>query len=87
MELLRGRSAEIGYSDPSVPRFQKMQEHQFNHAGMPLAVETLARKNCVVLITNHDAFDFDFIATHARLIVGSRGRDQSPLPHDNFVQA
>lgn len=81
MELLRDRGAELSYSDPFVPRFPKMREHQFDLANTPLTAETLARQDCIALITDHDAFDFDFIATHARLIVDSRGRYQNPRDH------
>jgi len=85
MELLRDRGAELSYSDPFVPRFPKMREHQFDLVNTPLTAEALAQQDCVVLITDHDAFDFDFIAAHARLIVDSRGRYQSP--RDNVVRA
>lgn len=85
MELLRDRGATLAYSDPFVPRFPKMREHQFDHASTPLTAGTLAQQDCVVLVTDHDIFDFDFIAAHARLIVDSRGRYQSP--HDKVVRA
>lgn len=85
MELLRDRGAILSYSDPFIPRFPKMREHQFDLASTPLAAETLARQDCVVLVTDHDAFDFDFIVTNARLIVDTRGRYQSP--RDNVVRA
>jgi UDP-N-acetyl-D-glucosamine dehydrogenase len=85
MELLRDRGAELGYSDPFVPSFPKMREHQFDLSSTPLTAESLARQDCVVLVTDHDAFDFDFIAAHAPLIVDSRGRYQAP--RDNVVRA
>ena len=85
MELLRDRGAELGYSDPFVPSFPKMREHQFDLSSTPLTAESLARQDCIVLVTDHDAFDFDFIAAHAPLIVDSRGRYQAP--RDNVVRA
>jgi len=85
MELLRDRGALLGYSDPYVPRFPKMREHQFDLASTPLTADTLAAQECVVLVTDHDLFDFDFIAAHAPLIVDSRGRYQTP--RDNVIRA
>lgn len=85
MELLRDRGAALAYSDPFLPRFPKMREHQFELTNTPLTAENLGQQDCVVLVTDHDAFDFDFIATHACLIVDSRGRYQSP--RDNVVRA
>jgi UDP-N-acetyl-D-glucosamine dehydrogenase len=39
----------------------------------------------VVLVTDHDRFDFEAIAAHARLVVDTRGRYPSRLP--NVVKA
>ncbi len=73
MELLRGKGADIAYSDPHVPVFPKMREHNFNLKSVPLNAETLAGFDCVVLATNHDAFDYAHIQRHAKLIVDTRG--------------
>ncbi len=40
----------------------------------PLTAELLASQDCVIVATDHDAFDYDFIAAHAPLIVDTRGR-------------
>jgi UDP-N-acetyl-D-glucosamine dehydrogenase len=73
MELLKARGAEIAYSDPHVPVFPKIRKHDFTLSSVPLTPETLAGYDCVVLITNHDAFDYDLIKRHAKLIVDTRG--------------
>ncbi len=73
MELLQAREAEIAYSDPHVPVFPKMREHKFNLKSVPLNAETLSGFDCVVLATNHDAFDYALIQRHAKLIVDTRG--------------
>ena len=41
---------------------------------MELSPETLASHDCVILVTDHDAFDFEAIAAHSRLLVDTRGR-------------
>jgi UDP-N-acetyl-D-glucosamine dehydrogenase len=38
----------------------------------PLTPERLAAANCVVIATNHSAFDYDLVTRHARLIVDTR---------------
>jgi UDP-N-acetyl-D-glucosamine dehydrogenase len=73
MELLRDRGAEVAYSDPFVPKFPKMREHRFELDSTPLTAETLAGFDCVLLITNHDAFDYDLVREHAKLLVDTRG--------------
>jgi UDP-N-acetyl-D-glucosamine dehydrogenase len=41
-------------------------------ASQPLTADYLARQDAVVIATDHSAYDYDFIARHARLIVDTR---------------
>jgi UDP-N-acetyl-D-glucosamine dehydrogenase len=85
MELLQAKGAEIAYSDPHVPTFPPMREHHFDLSSVPLTPESIASYDVVLLATNHDAFDYELIQKHARLIVDTRGVYQQPLP--NVVKA
>jgi UDP-N-acetyl-D-glucosamine dehydrogenase len=85
MELLRAKGADIAYSDPHVPVFPRMREHRFDLKSVELTERTLATYDCVVLATNHDAFDYDLIRRHARLIVDTRGVYLEPAA--NVVKA
>ncbi len=73
MEILQGKGAELSYSDPHVPVFPKMRRYQFELESRELTQEALASVDCVLLVTDHDAFSYDFIAAHAPLIVDTRG--------------
>lgn len=73
MELLQNKGADISYSDPHVPVFPKMREHHFDLCSAPLTLEALASYDCVVVATDHAAFDYDMIQQHAKLIVDTRG--------------
>lgn len=85
MEILRAKGADIAYSDPHVPVFPKMREHQFDLKSVTLTPKRLASNDCVVLTTNHDAFDYGLVKAHARLIVDTRGVYLEPAP--NVVKA
>jgi UDP-N-acetyl-D-glucosamine dehydrogenase len=74
MELLRDRGAVLGYSDPHVPAFPKMRERRFDLSNLELSAETLAKQDCVVLVTDHDALDYEAIAAHASILVDTRRR-------------
>jgi UDP-N-acetyl-D-glucosamine dehydrogenase len=39
----------------------------------PLTAESLAATDAVVIVTDHEAVDYAFVAEHARLIVDTRG--------------
>ncbi len=85
MELLRDRGAVIDYSDPHVAVFPKMREHHFDLRSITLSPEVIASYNCVILLTDHDRFDFDMIVDNAKLLVDSRGRYRDSLP--NLIKA
>lgn len=85
MELLVKKGAVVEYSDPHVPVFPKMRQHRFDLKSVPLTAENVAGYDFVVLATNHDAFDYELIARHARLIVDTRGVYLQPAA--NVVKA
>ncbi len=65
--LLERRGARITYSDPHVPR---LHMDRFDLVSEPM--ETAASADCVVIITDHSAFDYGWLAASARLIVDTR---------------
>jgi UDP-N-acetyl-D-glucosamine dehydrogenase len=73
MEKLQKKGALVQYSDPHVPTFPPMREHHFDLSSVTLSAETVAEYDCVLIATNHDAFDYDLIRTCSRLIVDTRG--------------
>ena len=85
MEILEKNGAVVSYSDPHVPDFPEMREHQFDLSSTELTAENLATQDAVIVATNHAAFDYEFINKHSQLIIDTRGvyRDQ----HDHIVRA
>jgi len=86
LELLRDKGADVAYSDPHVPVFPAMRAHHFDLHSVPLTSETISQYDCVVLATAHQAFDYDMIAMHAKLIVDTRGAFRAHK-NDNIVSA
>lgn len=80
MELLVQRGATAAYSDPHVPSFPRMREHSFELGSVTLTPKVVAGYDAVVLVTDHDAFDYPMLLKHSRLIVDSRGlfREYAP---------
>lgn len=77
LEILREKEAIFYYSDPHVPIFPKMREHSFHMGSMDLTEENLSGMDAVIIATNHDKFDYEFILKHAQLIIDTRGIYQS----------
>jgi len=78
MELLLRRGAELTYNDPHIPWLPKVR-----HSSLPemqsvdLTPEFLSRQDCVLIATNHSAYDYEFVCRHARLVVDTRNATQS----------
>ncbi len=85
IKLLAARGANVAYSDPHVPVFPPLRKHRFDLKSVPLTEENLARFDLVLLATNHDAFDYELVRKHSRLIVDTRGVYLDPLP--NVIKA
>ncbi|TDB60635.1 nucleotide sugar dehydrogenase [Photorhabdus khanii] len=85
MERLRDLGANIEYSDPHVPVFPKMREHHFNLISQPITEKTLKTFDCVILATDHDKFNYEFIVNNAKLIVDTRGKYSPNYP--NVIKA
>jgi len=81
MELMRAKGASIAYSDPHVPVFPKMREHNFVLNSESLTAENLQRFDAVILATNHDKFDYELIKNNAQLIIDTRGVYRASAEH------
>lgn len=77
MEMLEKKGAKVAYSDPHVPVFPQMREHKFDLKSVELTAESISGFDALLLATDHDRFDYEFIKQHAKLIVDSRGRYRS----------
>ena len=74
LQTLKDRGAEACYSDPFVPLLRRMREHDLKLTSVEADAEMLSRVDCAIVATDHDAFDYAFIQTHAKLIIDTRGR-------------
>jgi UDP-N-acetyl-D-glucosamine dehydrogenase len=67
MVLLHRLGASIGYSDPHVPAV-RLEELELT----ALPEEAAADADCVVIVTDHSAFDYRALVERSRLIVDTR---------------
>ena len=69
--LLAKKGAEVGYHDPHVPRVTDPR-HDIDLASETLSEELLRSVDAVVILTDHSAYDWDWIAAHAPLVIDTR---------------
>lgn len=73
MELLLRRGAKVNYHDPYVSRFHvggdvfHPQRVDFNST--PLTEQTLAKADCVIIVTGHRSVDYNIVVKNASAVV------------------
>ena len=73
IELLRGRGARVAYNDPYVPTLLPTRRHDFSDLrSVALEAARLKEFDCVVIVTDHSAYDWQEIVTHAQLVIDTR---------------
>ena len=69
LRLLRAKGADAVYHDPHVPTLE-LEGAQL--AGIALDEAALREADCVVIATHHAAYDWAWVARHARVLVDTR---------------
>jgi len=70
MELLAADGATLVTVDPHVAAFE--DHHGHSYQTVPLSDDLLDRADCVVIITDHSAFDYERIVGRSRAVVDTR---------------
>jgi UDP-N-acetyl-D-glucosamine dehydrogenase len=88
LERLQAAGAEVSYNDPHVPVLPAMRRHAIRLKSRPLTPEVLAAQDCVLVCTDHSAYDWPFVVAHARLVVDTRNATRHVTEHrDRIVPA
>jgi len=75
IDALLALGAEVSYHDPHIPEAPSMRSWPDlpPMTSQPLTADLLAATDAVLIATNHTAVDYDLVATHAPLIIDTRG--------------
>uniref|UniRef100_A0A7C2PAH5 Nucleotide sugar dehydrogenase n=1 Tax=Schlesneria paludicola TaxID=360056 RepID=A0A7C2PAH5_9PLAN len=73
-KLLLARGANLTYNDPHVPHLPKMRHYPDLPAmsSQELTPAYLAAQDCVLIATDHSAYDADYIVKHAKFVLDTR---------------
>ena len=89
MDLLLQKGAAVRYNDPHIPVLPPMRRYpHLRMTSADLSAEVLAEQDCVLIVTDHSAYDWNWIAAHAPLIVDTRNATRAvPPPRDHIIRA
>ncbi|HET9370147.1 MAG TPA: nucleotide sugar dehydrogenase [Vicinamibacterales bacterium] len=82
MAVLKQRGADVSFHDPFVESLAARDwPGNADLTSTPLTTEALSQADCVVVVTDHRAFDYGAIVKHAQLVVDSRNAIKGAHPH------
>ena len=72
IDLLLNMGADISYNDPHIPKFPKLRKYKFDLKSVKLTPRFISSMDCVVIVTNHSAYDYDFVVKHSKIVIDTR---------------
>ncbi|MDB4598728.1 nucleotide sugar dehydrogenase [Candidatus Pseudothioglobus singularis] len=80
INILLAKGALIEYTDPHIPIYEKL-----NMRSVEITPKIINKYDLILLVTDHDMFDFEMILNNAKLIVDTR--DVYKKKYDNVEKA
>ena len=73
LELLTARGAKLDYNDPYFPALHKMRHYDFSAMrSVELTPASLGSYDCVLIATDHTAYDYDMIVASSKIVIDTR---------------
>jgi UDP-N-acetyl-D-glucosamine dehydrogenase len=86
IEELFQLGAELSYHDPHIPVAPPMRRHDLRLTSQPLTPAYLAGQDCVLIVTDHTAVDWNMVLQHSRLVVDPRNAlGKLPGNHEHVI--
>ncbi len=88
LELLTARGAKLDYNDPYFPALHKMRHYDFSHMrSVDLTPAALATYDCVLISTDHTAYDYQMIVDSSKLVVDTRNATRKVVKNREKIVA
>src|SRR5207248_7051164 len=89
MDLLLKAGSSVTYNDPHIPALPTMRRWPHLHmTSQPLTADYLSTQDCVLIATDHSAYDYRWIVQHASLVVDTRNATREvAVGRDTIVRA
>jgi UDP-N-acetyl-D-glucosamine dehydrogenase len=73
MDLLQRKGAQVSYNDPFIPVLPAMRHYpRLRMSSHELTSQYLSTQDCVLIATDHSAYDYEWIVSQSRLVVDTR---------------
>jgi UDP-N-acetyl-D-glucosamine dehydrogenase len=72
MDILKEKGAEVYYNDPHIPFIPRLRKYDLNFSSSPLTEEFLQSMDAAVIVTDHSAYNYEWIVSNSNLIIDTR---------------
>lgn len=83
LKILLKHGAEVYYSDPYV---KALAINGDTLKSSPLTAANLKNKDCALILTDHDLFDYEFIAKNSKLVFDTRNATKNVLDKKRIIK-
>jgi len=87
IDLLQEHGANVTYNDPFCPKTPRTRKYDLGMESVAITPEVLAAQDAVLILTDHDAYDYELVCRHAKLVIDTRNAAKGVARRDNIVKA
>src|SRR5262245_24033084 len=88
MDLLLKKGAVVSYNDPHIAELPTKRHYDLHMKSEPLTPGYLRSQDCVLIATDHSAYDWPWIVEQSQLVVDTRNATKGVSQHrDRIVRA
>jgi len=85
IEHLYEKGAKVLYNDPFIPKIPKVRKHDLDLKSTPLSARLLKSIDAAMIITDHSAYDYDWIVEKAPLVIDTRNATRNVRTRRNRI--
>jgi len=86
MEELLLLGADLTYHDPHIQMIPRMRKYDIKMTSQPLTPQYLAAQDCVLIVTDHTAVDWNLVLKQSRLVIDPRNAlGKIPGNHEHVI--
>tara|TARA_Y100001958_G_C21248377_1_gene580998 strand:+ start:4807 stop:6153 length:1347 start_codon:yes stop_codon:yes gene_type:complete len=74
LEKLDKKGASIDFSDPFFTKIPSTRKYSFKIKSVEVSKDSLLNYDLVILLTDHDEYDYELIEEYAKMIIDTRGK-------------
>lgn len=88
ISLLLQYGADLTYNDPHISELPSMRSWPGipPMKSIPLTADYLRSQDCIIIATDHSAYDFEFIVEHSKLVIDTRNATKGVKKHRDRIR-